>query len=265
MTGVRFARALWPVIFLVPLSWWADRGCSFAGVDPLYHTTLWVHERLGWFLAALIVVSAAVVVSKIVVARMRFGRLAALAEPAPARLQSAVENAARELETDVPRVVYLDVTAPIASAVFGDTILLSRGFIAPLGDAELALAARHEVAHVRRHDATAGVLWHLGFAALLIPGFEPLERRLHARRERAANLEAAKGREQSYLALVARLAQGAAVCADAPLGLEAAARRPGDRWLMWAAPIGVGALAVALPLSHVAFRHDLPYLLSHHC
>jgi Zn-dependent protease with chaperone function len=262
---VRFARALWPVVFLIPLSWWADRGCRLAGVDPLYHTTLWIHERLGWFVAVLALISLAVVVANIVLARRRFANLKQLAEPIPGRLQAAIERASAELGIAVPTVLYLDVAAPIATTVFGRTILFSRGFTEPLDDADLELVARHELAHVQRHDATAGVLWHLAFAAFLIPGFEPLERRLHARRERAANATAARGREERYLSLVIRVSRGAQVCADARLGLEAAARRPEDRWLMWFAPLAVVALAVALPLSHAAFRHDLPYLLSHHC
>ena len=262
---MRFVRALWPVVFLIPLSWWADRGCRFAGVDPLYHTTLWIHERLGWFVAVLAVISAAVVVGKIVVARSRFARLQLLAEPLPLRVQRAVARASAELGIAVPAVLYLDIAAPIATTIFRRTILVSRGFIEPLDDADLELVARHEIAHVQRHDATAGVLWHLAFAALLIPGFEPLERRLHARRERAANVAAADGRQPDYLALVSRMSRGADVCAGARLGLEAATRRPEDRWLMWFAPLTVIALAVALPLSHAAFRHDLPYLLSHHC
>src|SRR5665213_3519318 len=127
------------------------------------------------------------------------------------------------------------------------------------------LVVRHEFAHVRRGDAAAGVLWHLVFAALLIPGFEALERRFHARRERLANLTAAEGKEQSYLSLMSRIAPGADLCVGARLGLEAAARRPEDRWLVWVAPVAVVCLAIALPLSHLEFRHDLPYLLSHHC
>jgi BlaR1 peptidase M56 len=262
---VRFIRALWPIVFLVPLSWWADRGCGFAVVDPLYHTTLWVHERLGWFVGALAVLSAGVVVTKIAVARLRFDRLRAVGEPLPARVHDALERVSAALEVRVPHALYVDLSVPIATTVFGRTIVLSRGFIAPLDDADLELVIRHEVAHVRHGDATAGVLWHLAFAALLIPGFEPLERRLHAQRERAANLTAAHGREERYLTLVARISRGTDVCADARLGLEAAARRPGDRWLVWLAPLAVACLAIALPLSHAAFRHDLPYLVSHHC
>jgi Zn-dependent protease with chaperone function len=262
---VRFIRALWPIIFLVPLSWWADRGCEFAGVDPLYHATLWIHERLGLFVGALALISAGVVVAQIVIARARFSRLRSVAEPVPERMQRALERASATLGVAVPRVLYVDLAAPIATTVFGRTVILSRGFVEPLNDADLELVARHEAAHVRHGDATAGALWHLTFAALLIPGFEPLERRLHARRERSANVAAAEGMEERYLSLVARISRGAELCAGARLGLEAAARRPEDRWLVWVAPLAVACLAIALPLSHAAFRHDLPYLLSHHC
>ena len=262
---MRFIRALWPIIFIVPLSWWAQRGCQFAGVDPLYHATLWIHERLGWFVGALALLSGCVVLAKVVVARRRFGRLRSVAEPLPARVQDAVGRATRALGTVTPTVLYVDLSAPIATTVFGRTIIISRGFIEPLDDDDLELVVRHEVAHVRRGDATTGVLWHLAFAALLIPGFEPLERRLHARRERAANLAAAQGAEERYLSLVARMARGADLCAGARLGLEAAARRPQDRGLVWVAPLAVACLVVALPVSHAAFRHELPYLLSHHC
>ena len=262
---MRFVRALWPIIFLIPLSWWADRGCAYAGVDPLYHATLWMHERLGWFVGALAVLSAGVVIAKIVAARLRFNRLRDVAETPSPRVQDALERASAALGLAVPRLLYVDLAAPIATTVFGRTIILSRGFIEPLDDADLELVLRHEVAHVRHGDATAGVIWHLAFAALLIPGFEPLERRLHARRERSANLTAAQGREGRYLSLVGRISRGAEFCAGARLGLEAAVPRSDDRWLVWVAPLAVACLAVALPLSHFAFRHELPYLLSHHC
>jgi Zn-dependent protease with chaperone function len=263
--GVRFVRALWPAIFLIPLSWWADRGCRLAGVDPLYHGTMWIHERLGWFIALLALVSASVVAVKIIVARVRFGRLLSLAEPLPPRLSATLEKASADLGIAIPRIVYLDVAAPIATTVFGSVVLLSRGFTAPLDDNELELVVRHEFVHAGRGDATAGVLWHLAFAALLIPGFEPLERRLHAARERYANVRAAEGSEARYLALFGRVAHGASLCAGVRLGMEARDFRGDERWLVWLGPFAVAVLAVALTLSHLAFRHDLPYLITHHC
>lgn len=262
---MRLIRALWPIVFLIPLSWWADRGCGLAGVDPLYHATVWMHERLGAFVAALAFASVALVIGKIVIARVRFSRLLNLAEIAPERVQRALAAAGAELRVCAPRVAYLDVNLPIATTVFGPVILLSRGFANALDDDELLLVAKHELVHASRHHASMGVLWHLAFAALLVPGFEPLERRLHAAREREANATAAQAREEKYLQLIGRLTHGASLCADAGLGLEAAARRPEDRWLAWAAPLVIILLAIALPLSHREFVHDRPYLLSHHC
>ena len=262
---MRFARALWPIIFLVPLSWWADRGCSIVGVDPLYHSVIWIHERLGWFIALLAVISAMVVATKIIVARVRLRRLLALCETPPPRVVEAFNRASLELGIRLPTVAYVNLPTPLATTVFGPIVLISRGFIDGLSSRDLRLVARHEIAHAGHHHARSGVLWHLAFAALLIPGFESLERRFHADREQQANLLAAHGDEKAYLELMRDMALGATLCSDAGLGLESAARRPEDAWLMWVTPAIVIVLAVALPLSHLAFRHDLAFLTSHHC
>ena len=227
--------------------------------------TLWVHERLGWFVALLAAASVITVVVKIIVARRRFANLLDLAEVAPTRVTRAFSRAAAELGVAVPKIAYLDVTDRIATTVFGPVILLSRGFSDALDDTELLLVARHELVHASQHHATVGVVWHLTFAALLLPGFEPLERRLHALRERHANTVAAAAREEPYLKLIARVAGGAVLCAGAGLGLEASSRRAADRWLMWIAPALLVLLAVSLPLSHAEFLHDRTYLLAHHC
>lgn len=262
---MRVVRALWPILVVIPLSWWAGRGCGFAGVDPLYHATIWIHDRLGLVVAALALASVGLVVGKILIARLRFARLLDLAEIMPDRVQRAFLIAGAELRVRVPQVAYLDVSLPIATTVFGPVILLSRGFAGALDDEELLLVARHEVVHASRHHATAGVVWHLVFAALLVPGFERLERRFHAARERETNSIAAEAREDTYLALIGRIAHGASLCAEAGLGLEAAARRPEARWRDWAAPVIILLLAIALPLSHREFMHDRAYLISHHC
>lgn len=259
-----FVRAVWPIAFLIPLSWWADRGCAVAGVDPLYHTTVWIHERLGWFVLALAVLSAAVILWRVFLARGRLRRLLTLAESLPERVRIAFDRAAAELRVPLPRIAYLDVSEHVAATLSGPVILLSRGFAETLLDNELLLVARHEILHARRNDATTGVLWHLAFAALLLPGFEPLERRLHAMRERRANLDASHGREEAYLRLLKRM-HGSTVCAGGRIGLEAPAHRRSAEWLTWVSPVVVISLAVALPLSHLHFVHDLPFLLRHHC
>ena len=262
---VRFARAFWPVLFLVPLSWWADRGCDYAGVDPLYHTLVWVHERLGWFVAGLAAISVLTVVIKIARARHRLSQLLKLSEPLPSRIRGCFQSAAAEMNVVLPRVAYLDIGERVATTVFGPVILLSRGFAERLNDADLRLVARHELVHASKHDAGAGVFWHVAFVALLLPGFGRLERRLHAARERRANMLAAAGREEAYVSILTRVARGAALCAGGNIGLEAPARRPEDRWLAWVTPSLIVMLAVALPLSHIEFMHDLPFLLTHHC
>jgi Zn-dependent protease with chaperone function len=253
------------VLFLVPLAWWADRGCAYVGVDPLYHATIWMHERLGVFVIVLAAMSVLSVLIKIVLARRRLAQLLRLAEPLPPRIRHAFETAAAEMNVPLPRLAYLDVLEHVATTVIGPVVLLSRGLADRLDDNELELVARHELVHVDRRDAGAGVLWHLAFVALLLPGFEPLERRLHATRERRANMLAADGREDAYLAVLTRLARGAALCEGGDIGLGARAQRRGDRWLVWIAPALIVTLAVALPLSHAEFMHDLPFLLKHHC
>lgn len=261
---MRFARVLWPLLFLIPLSWWANRGCSIAGVDPLYHTTVWVHERLGWFVASLAAISAAVVAAKVVIARRRLRRLLDLSQPLPKALQQAFDAASKDLGIAVPTVVYLDLAMPIASTIFGPLVLLSRGFVERLDAPDLELVARHELIHAGRRDDRAGVWWHLAFVGLLVPGFDGLESRLQARRERRTNLLAAAGRESRYLELMARLSGGGQLCADAALGLEAP-QRHGRRLIDWFAPATAVLLAGALFASHLSFQRDLPYLLAHHC
>lgn len=261
---MRFLRVLWPVLFLVPLSWWADRGCAIAGVDPLYHGTMWVHERLGWFVATLALVSAAVVAAKVVVARTRLRRLLYVAQPLPETLRDAFRKASGDLGIPMPTVAYLDLGVPLASTIYGPTVLLSRGFIELLNEQEIELVARHELIHAGHRDDRSGVLWHLAFIALLIPGFNGLESRLQERRERRSNVLAAAGREDEYLRLIARLTGSARLCVDPALGLEAR-RRAGRSFTDWLAPSMAVALAVALLASHRAFERNLPYLESHHC
>ena len=202
MTALRLARALWPIVFLIPLSWWAGPRLRIRRRGSALSRNCLTHERLGYFIAALALTSIGLVVGKIAVARLRFSQLLDLAQVMPDRVQRAFATAGAELGVSAPRVAYLDVALPIATTVFGPVILLSRGFAGALADDELLLVARHELAHASRHHATVGVLWHLAFAALLLPGFEPLERHLHAAREREANTIAAHTREEKYLELI---------------------------------------------------------------
>lgn len=261
---MRIFRVAWLIVFLIPLTWWADRGCSVAGVDPLYHAAVWIHERLGWCIAIVAAASAATVLGKIAIARRRFSRLLSLAKPLPARVSRAFTQAARELAVPLPRIAYIVVDERIATTVVGPVIVISRGFVEMLSNDDLVLVARHELVHAARRDGTVGIVWHLVFSALLLPGFEPLERWFHARRERRANVTASLLREDAYLELLARTARGMALCAGVGLGSDAAARKS-DFWRVWLAPAAIVLLAVALPFSHAEFMHDRTFLLDHHC
>lgn len=223
-----------------------------------------MHERLGWFVAALAAVSASLVAAKIIIARSRLRRLLDVSQPLPKPLQDAFANASVDLGVPIPAVAYLDLGVPIASTIFGPMVLLSRGFVELLDQEELELVARHELIHAGHRDDRAGVWWHLAFMALLIPGFAGLESRLQERREHRTNVLAAADRESAYLALMSRLTGSGHLCIDATLGLEAhvPAGRPLTDWL---APAMVFLLAVALFLSHRSFEHNLPYLETHHC
>ena len=223
-----------------------------------------MHERLGWFVAALALVSATLVGAKIVIARARLGRLLEVSQPLSERLREAFENASRDLGMPIPTVAYLDLSAPIASTIFGPIVLISRGFVELLDRQELELVARHELIHAGHRDDRAGVWWHLAFMALLIPGFAGLESRLHERREHRTNVLAAAGRESPYLALMGRLTGTGHLCIDATLGLEAR-KRTGRSLTDWFAPAMVIVLAVALLASHRSFEHNLLYLETHHC
>jgi Zn-dependent protease with chaperone function len=223
-----------------------------------------VHERLGWFVAALAAVSATLVGAKIAIARSRLRRLLHVSQPLPTSLQDAFAKASASLGIPIPTVAYLNLGTPIASTIFGPMVLLSRGFIELLSQEELELVARHELIHAGRRDDRAGIWWHLAFMALLIPGFAGLENRLQGHREHRTNVLAAAGRESVYLSLMSRLTGTGHLCIDATLGLEA--EKPTGRSLTdWLAPAVVILLAVALIVSHSSFEHNLPYLETHHC
>jgi uncharacterized iron-regulated membrane protein len=89
---------------------------------------MWVHERLGWFVATLGAISASLVAAKIIIARSRLGRLLDVSEPLSEPLQNAFANAAAALGVPMPAVAYLDLGMPVACTIFGPMVLLSRGF-----------------------------------------------------------------------------------------------------------------------------------------
>jgi len=267
--AARYVRVLWPIIFLVPLSWVAGKFCSWPPMDPLYHAIVWLHARLPWLIALVFLFSVVAVVVKLTRVRSHFKTLLALGVELPPDLQTLFSREAAEMAMPVPRVAYLDVPLRVCCTVVGGpAVLISRGFVAPLSIQECRLAVRHELLHVRKGDPQRGLLWHLALAALPLPNVDTFERWLYEGRERRTNEQAAETDPETYKLLLTRgredtheRAEAVSLCSQpAVAGLLEQSRAA-----TFLAPAAGVALIVALLGSHAVFSHDLPYLLAHHC
>jgi Zn-dependent protease with chaperone function len=260
----RVARWAWPVIFLIPLTVVAGRGCRFPGVDFTYHLVIWLHEHLPALYVAAAGSAAGAVAVRVGRVRARAATLFALATPLPPAVESAFAREADRLALALPRLAYLNVAAPVCFALVGTrpSVVVSRGFVEGMDADQLGMVARHELLHVKHGDPLRGFAWHLLFAALLMPAFSSLERWLSSRRELRTNLEAARADPERYAALlVARARERRGMCIE---GFAAAER---GRGLLPAltAPVTVIAILAALAFSHAWFLDHLAYLSTNHC
>ncbi len=263
---LRVARWAWPLVFLVPLTLVAGRGCRFPGVDPAYHSMLWTHEHLPVLYVAAAGVAALAVTIRVVRARARAATLFSLATPLPPALADAFAVESARLLMPVPTLAYLDVAAPLCFALLGgrSSVVVSRGFVEDLDSDELAMVARHELLHIKHRDPLRGFMWHLAFAALLLPAFSALERWLTSRRELRTNLEAADADadlDRYAQLLVSRARERRSLCIEA---LGAPERNRGLLSAL-AAPAMVVIVLASLALSHAWFLEHLSYLSAHHC
>lgn len=259
---MRFARLAWLLVFLVPLGFFADRFCYLNLVDPAFHTLMWMHERLLEIFAGLAILSAAAAVARFVRIQGQLSALEALRSDPPLIVGVAFDTAgAGRVGVDL---VYIDVASAFCFATIGNRVVISRGFVELLDRHELRLVAEHEETHIRHRDPQRALLWHLLFAALIVPGFEPIERMLYARREREADRHTRTLGPAIYDSLVHRF--GSAMCSTpgaAFRALQAPSRAEAMRVLApTAVPIG---LLILLLASHVVFVQNLPYLQTHHC
>ncbi|GAC1584418.1 MAG: hypothetical protein NVS3B7_19770 [Candidatus Elarobacter sp.] len=263
---LRVARWVWPLIFLVPLTLVAGRGCRFPGVDPAYHTVMWMHENLPLLFVAGAAFAAAAVSVRVARARSRAATLFALASPLPPALADALARESARLSVPVPALAYLDVASPLCFALVGrrSSIVVSRGFVADLDAEELAMVVRHELLHIKHGDPLRGFIWHLAFAALLLPAFSALEQWLTSRRELRTNLEAADADvdpDRYARLLVSRARERRSIC------IEALGSPERNRGLLsaLAAPAMVLIVLASLALSHGWFLDHLSYLSTRHC
>lgn len=261
---LRIARWAWPSLFFIPLTPVAGRGCGFLGVDPAYHSMLWIHGNLAILYLAVALIAAVAVSVRVARARARAGRLFSLTTPVPAAIESAFVAEAARLGVGLPRLAYLEVAASLCFVLVGSrpAVVLSRGFVEDLDVDEVRMVARHELLHIKHRDPARAFAWHLLFAALLVPGFSDLERWFATRRELRTNLAAAESEPRRYGALlVSRAREQRSLCVG---GLEAAGRRR-PRLPVFAQP-AIGLLVFAgLALSHASFLDHLAFLSAHHC
>lgn len=261
---LRFARWAWPSLLFIPLTPAAGRGCQFVGVDSAYHSMLWIHENLAVLYVAAAVIAAVAVALRVARARARAGVLFSLATSVPERIESAFVAEAGRLSVNLPRIAYLDVAVPLCFVLVGTqpAVVLSRGFIEDLEADEVRMVARHELLHVRHRDPERAFVWHLVFAALLVPGFSDLERWFATRRELRTNLAAAESEPHRYGTLLASRARGQrSLC----IGGFGASERRWPRLPVFARP-AIGLLMFAgLALSHASFLDHLAFLSAHHC
>ena len=260
-------RAVWPLLFIVPL--WAGlrRLCWSHPAHLMLHATMTLHEELPAILLAAAFVSVGIVIFKLASVNASLQTLRALAGVMPAGLRVALQTETAALDMPEPTVTYLEIETPICYTVMpGPAILISRGFIRGLDEAELALVIRHELVHVQRRDPLRGLLWHLGFSALLIPGFGGLERWLYDRRERCTNVIAGTLHEARFEKL-ARRVRHAEIGIERSLGnaYAGALQSLAARRFVFIQPAIAISVFFALIASHLYFLSALPMLEHHHC
>lgn len=267
MKRFRVVRTLWPVVFIVP-TWLAfDRGCLWAPVHEAEHTYVFFHERLPAIVVLAALCSLAIVAFKLARANASLETLRALSTEMPDALRNALAREATALEMLEPAVMYLEIETPLCYTVApGPAILISRGFIDGLADDELGLVMRHELIHVRRRDPVRGLLWHLAFSALLVPGFGGLERWLYDGRERRTNALAGRSLDARFARLATRV-RHAEYRLERSLGnAYAGALRPSvSKHSVFVRPALAAGLFSALIASHLFFVNSMPMLDHHHC
>lgn len=272
---MRFIRGAWLLIFLIPLTPFAGRFCNLLPTDTIYHSLVFLHERLPVIIAVLVIASAIVTLVKLARVRSRIRTLLGLTSQVPARIQAISWREAQTMRMPLPKIVYLDVPEPLCFATIGGPlVMLSRGLLELLPDDELTLVLRHEMTHVRHRDPLRGVLVHLACGALLVPGFEAIERALYLKRESRADAVAAQYSPEKYYSLLARLSQaspqeasmcrGVAFDGSAKLRIADSARRPVN-WTRFIPSGAAAVLIVGVAASHAFFDYHLNYLLAHHC
>lgn len=269
---IRWVRILWPVVFLVPLGFWAGRYCALSITDPVYHTLLWAHERIWMIWAALALLSVGSAAARVFGAEQQVTALLDFAAEPTSDVQSIFNETRSWLDVSAELVV-LDLPARIAFPHWRrNAVVISSGMLRGLTPSEERLVMLHELEHLRRCDQWRALVWRGFFALLILPGFSAVEQLLNRRRERSVDDMCRLASPATYARLLERNSirrdklYGSICTSKAGVlglaGLNAAPQYLADRTL----PAALSVLILALVLlSQMLFISALPFLEAHHC
>lgn len=269
---IRWVRTLWPVVFLVPLGFWAGRDCALSITDPVYHALLWAHERIWMIWAALALLSVGSAAARVFGAERGVSVLLDFASEPTSDVQS-IFNETRSWLNMSAGLVVLDLPARIAFPHWRrNAVVISSGVLRGLTRSEVRLVMLHELEHLRRRDQWRALVWHVFFALLILPGFSAIEQLLNRRRERSVDDMCRLASSTTYARLLERNTIRrdklyGSICTSKVgvpglAGLNAAPQYLADRTL----PAALSVLVLALVLlSQMLFISALPFLETHHC
>ncbi len=265
----RFARAhwvanLWPLALAIPLAPFADRFCSLFFVDPLYHTALWIHERLYSVLAVGMLMFVVGACWRLIEVESELDSLCRFA----ARIdQSALEEfeGVREAVGVTATLVFLDISLQACfTSLFGRRVFITRGFLDRVDRKNLGMVFRHELLHVHRHDCLRAAGWRLLVSALFnLPVMRTLEQLCRQSREMAVHQSVPidSGQERLYLQTLSKFSGD---------GRVSTMLRTKPWTTQWRS-VGLASLAtlasivIAIALNHAILVRDLASLTTHHC
>ena len=261
-----YPRLLLIMMVCVPVGIFAERFCWFHFADMFYHGLLWLHSHIGVVFAAYAVLFAAAAIFRLARVYRHFVSLEELCSEPPPNVRQSLERAAYSLAVrSAPKVVYVDVPGLFCFTILGGRVVISRGFLETLEGSELALVAQHEALHLQRKDAARALLWHLLFAALIVPGFEWLEYALYRNRERCVDQLTRVCNPQVYDGLIARFRKAGLYATTPAAPFQATPRVPKTTFSRLFAFFAPSALLMLAALSHVRVVMHLAYLQTHHC
>jgi Zn-dependent protease with chaperone function len=248
---IGIVRLTWPALFLVPLGLFAGKYCWLDFVDPAYHSLLWLHQHMLTVVATLGALSIAAAVHRFARSQLGLRRLRRFAAEPPDRV-------ARVFSAANLQWTYIQSDRSFCFTTFeGPTVFISSKLALELSEEQLAMVVDHERLHIVRKDPLRALLWHLFFAALIVPGFQGIEEALHRARETRVDelVGSSLHLHSEYASLRASLAQHKEQMRRASIITPSA---------IVTACVSLFLLGV-VGLSQVWFSVTMPYLMLHHC